>query len=309
MPPEKTNSRAEEVKALRTFETDVAEALTEGKTSSAKIFIAENAKPRGEREQSELPKPPDHSARNKLLLIMAGIVAFAGLVVFVSYLLLKPAPRPTAPTTTAGKTIIAIDSTKTININGLTQKKTLEAIKQERDNITLRLNAIEGVTFTQVNNDGFPIPIDAPTFLLKIAPSMPASFIRALDPSFAFGFIGLNGNQPFIIFRTGAFEQAYAGMLTGEIDFYREAGDMFGTSENSMPVLATSTAAYFGLDPNTRVFHDVVVKNIDTRAVKDSAGAIVLMYGFVDQYTLVITTNVNTFNEIVVRLKRSRLIP
>jgi hypothetical protein len=45
-----------------------------------------------------------------------------------------------------------------------------------------------------------------------------------------------------------------------------------------------------------------VVKNKDTRILRDSHGNTVLLYSFINKETLIITTNEATFNEIYDRL-------
>ena len=57
-----------------------------------------------------------------------------------------------------------------------------------------------------------------------------------------------------------------------------------------------------------RPFEDRIIRNKDVRVMKDSAGNIVLLYGFLDQKNLVITTNEQTFQEILNRFFASHIV-
>ena len=51
-----------------------------------------------------------------------------------------------------------------------------------------------------------------------------------------------------------------------------------------------------------RIFNDVIVRNNDTRILRDDEGGIALIYGFPNVETIIVTTNENTFFEIFKRL-------
>jgi len=302
-------NQEEQVKALHTFEGDVLEALKRTKTSVTDIAVAEQARPKEISEQTVIaPEEPAHPERNKLLLTISGIVVIAGIVVAGAYWFLKPKKPPEPPVTASGQQIIAIDLVKTIDLTGRTYKEIITAIQQERDTAALRVSATEAITFAQKGEGDATHALSAQEFLSQIAPDMSGTFGRALEKEFVFGLIGYDGNQPFLILRTGAFESAYDGLLQGEVDLYRQAGPVFVPGKGPLPGLSTSTLAYFGTDPEHQVFRDKVVKNLDTRVVTNESGKTIFLYAFADQATIVITTNEKTFSEVVERLKRARLI-
>lgn len=310
--PEKQNAnqenKGEQIKPLRTFEGDVAEILQQGKTSATQIAAAESEQARLDKTQTVIaPSEPINPERMKTLFIIAGAVVLSGAVGFGAYWYFKPSVRPAPPVTSTGQAIITIDLEKTIDLTGLTYKQSVDAIVKERDAAVLRVNSTEAIAFTVSDLDGVVTQLKTAEFLTTISPSIPQSLTRSLENEFAFGIIGFDGNQPFLILRTNSFENAYDGMLRGEIDFYREAGAIF-VKESPLPGLSSSTRAYYGTDPGSQVFHDVVIKNIDTRAVKNMKGEIVFLYAFPDQATIVVTTNQKTFGELIEKLRRTRLI-
>ncbi|OHA27298.1 MAG: hypothetical protein A3C06_02100 [Candidatus Taylorbacteria bacterium RIFCSPHIGHO2_02_FULL_46_13] len=308
-PNSKDQGQPEQVKALRTFESDVAEILKTQNTSAAQIVIAEQAKPKEEHIQTVIPQePPRYPGLKNMLLLTTGILLISGALVFVAYLFFKPSAPPETPVTSTGQAIISIDTQKVIDITNLTPKQVVEAIKKERDGASVRLNAIEVIILTEKDGAGNIRALDTKTFLEKITPSIPAMLIRTLDPSYVFGLVGFDGNQPFIILHTNSYERAYDGMLSGEADLYREAGSIFVTGGGLLPGLSTSSSVYFGTDPNKQLFHDMVIKNIDTRVVKNTQGDIIFLYSFPNESTIVITSNAKTFNQIIDKLKRANLV-
>ena len=312
-PDQKNNGSAkqEQIKPLRTFEGDVAEALQEGKTSTVRIVSAQQARAREPEAESKtvLENPePANPERRKFLLIASGAIVFAGIIGFVAYLILKPEDKPPTPFTSNGQAFMTIDVDKTIDLTGLDQKQSVDAIKRERDAAVLRVNSTESITLTQKDASGTLRQITAGEFVSKISPNTPQSFVRSLENNFMFGLIGFDGNQPFLILRTNSFENAYGGLLASEFDFYREAGNIFIPPGTSLPGISPETLSYFGTDPNNQIFQDTVVKNVDARVVKNSKGDDIFLYAFPDQATIIITTNQKTFGEIIDRLKRSQLI-
>ena len=85
------------------------------------------------------------------------------------------------------------------------------------------------------------------------------------------------------------FDNAFAGMLRWE-DFM--ADDMF-------PLFAID-----GVDKSIREkkFKDLVFRNQDIRILTDAQDQILLVYSFPDRQTLIITTDIETFDEIINRL-------
>ena len=56
------------------------------------------------------------------------------------------------------------------------------------------------------------------------------------------------------------------------------------------------------------IFEDIVVKNRDTRALRDAEGKIIFLYSFPDKNTIVIATNADTLQKITERLLAGKLI-
>ncbi len=308
--PLEAKTQEEQIKALRTFESDALEAMRRQRIGTVDIATAEQMRPREPEvvAQTIIPEPePEHEGRNRLLLIISGIVVLSGIITAGAYLLFRPKALPPAPVTITGKPVIAIDVYKNIDLTKFTQKDAVDAIVRERDAATLRVNSTEAITFSVRENE-IARALSAGEFLSKISPSLPSAFARSLERNFVFGLMGYDGNQPFVVLRTNSYEIAYDGLLRGEVDFYREAGRAFVEGNGPLPRLSTSTIAYLGTDVDKQVFRDKVVLNIDARVVANQNDKTIFMYAFVDQATIVITTSEKTFAELVNKLRLAKLI-
>ena len=78
------------------------------------------------------------------------------------------------------------------------------------------------------------------------------------------------------------------------------------TASTTAELEAATTASpkYFKRD----VFVDRVISNHDTRAIRANDGTLIFFYSFIDDRTLVLTTNKITFDEILDRMRTAQLI-
>jgi hypothetical protein len=86
------------------------------------------------------------------------------------------------------------------------------------------------------------------------------------------------------------------------------------TSTSVDTTIASSSASTTSTIPATEepfgpaAFVDKIVENHDARAVLNSDGEILLLWTFIDRYTLVITTNEYTLREVVSRLANAPVV-
>lgn len=133
------------------------------------------------------------------------------------------------------------------------------------------------------------------------------------------------GASPFFILEVASYNETFAGMLAWEPRMQRDLAVLYPLPivPVVLPelVIATSTAISSALrtattssstppvpTPPTQTpgFRDEVVANYDVRVYRDSFGAVVLLYGYTDQRTLVIAKDISAFTEIASRLAASR---
>jgi hypothetical protein len=102
-------------------------------------------------------------------------------------------------------------------------------------------------------------------------------------------------NEPFIFIKISEFDIVFDGMIWWEAKI---AEDLSSLTKVSTPNL---------MAPN-RTFQDVIIRNKDTRVLKDSLGNTVLIYSFLDPQSLLITTNEATFSEVLNRFFSSQVV-
>jgi len=156
--------------------------------------------------------------------------------------------------------------------------------------ISLKENILAGVGKTDVT---------AEEFFKSIATNAPSALSRSFTEKWLFGFHSLNTNsfgEPFIIIELESFGNAYDSMLNWESKIFNDIGPTFMGDE------------FFASTTVNEQFEDLIVKSRDTRVLKSISGKIVLLYSFVDSKNLVITTNEETFREIINRYLASSLI-
>lgn len=141
-----------------------------------------------------------------------------------------------------------------------------------------------------------------------------------------FGMVNAGaGASPFFILEVASYNETFAGMLAWEPRMQRDLAVLYplpivpvvlpelviatSTATSSAPRTATTSSSTPPMPtPPTQTpgFRDEVVANYDVRVYRDSFGAVVLLYGYTDQRTLVIAKDIPAFTEIAGRLAASR---
>lgn len=288
------------VSPLRTFQSDVADVIQSGQGSLTKIAVAENE--RRIRTGNFAADGGDGNApvHTRLIVgISVGLVVIGTVSLAIIYFARGGSTAP--QTSTAPRPIITTDADKKIDLGGLTRERLITRLVKERDSGGLTLSSVTGITFTEGNATGAQA-VSAKTFLEKLQSHAPSELIRSLDDNFLFGLHALNTTEPFLILKTGYYQSAFAGMLGWEKDLEDDLGGIFIRPE-TLPAASTSDE----LLNRTQTFQDIVVKNRDTRALRDASGKIIFLYSFPDKSSIVITTNADTLEEIASRLIKGKL--
>ncbi|MCR4284099.1 MAG: hypothetical protein NUV64_02145 [Parcubacteria group bacterium] len=130
-------------------------------------------------------------------------------------------------------------------------------------------------------------------FLKSIGINTPLGFSSFLSDKFMFGVYSIEKNEPFIIFKARSYENIFALMLKWE-----------KTMKNDLSSLLPYTGDSSSID---QIFQDRIIKNHDTRIIYSQNGQIDILYSFLDKETIIITSSVETFEEILGRLSSPKL--
>lgn len=137
------------------------------------------------------------------------------------------------------------------------------------------------IELTEVHDNKTEI-LTTEAFLRAFKMGVPDTLLKALDPTFMLGAIVTTQAEPFLIIRTYNFDVLFAGMLAWE------------------NTLAHDLAPFFGIStPSDTHFKDAVRNNSSTRILFDEVGNEVLLYSFVNQNTVIITTSGEALSALI----------
>lgn len=297
---------------IRTYESDVANAVKQRHSSVASIAMAES-RTSSIGSQSTEAEQTSGSTGKKILFFLIGLTLIAGGAWGGYYFYSQSVIAKNPPTSTAPKTISSIF---TANSQKLVDIETVSAIK-----ITSTITSTpipEGgmieFIFTKAVEGG-KVRATPQEFLSKIGLTIPDNLSRSLTASWMAGIYHPYGatdqpvaNSAFVVLTTDFFQNAFSGMLKWEPTMADDIASLLpkapapatGSDENS-----PSIQEFFSIQGT---FEDSVIKSKDVRSFKDNTGKILLVYSFIDQKTLVITQNEDTLREIMARIEKRAYI-
>lgn len=276
MPPEKENQKSEtyksSIKPIRTYSSDIAETVQTQKESIVSISLKEQEKKRTERKELV-----EHAGRSALVTVSLFLFA-GGLVALFAYWFVSMERTP--ETVNIIDTIIVAD--REISIDASSRESILSEVNRAKGGETLAAGEILHLK----------TGLDTESFIRNIGGGASASLIRALEETFMLGIIHTETNEPFLVFKVISFDHAFPGMLAWEPLLPEKLG-----------VLFTETL------PTGANFLDVIVRNKDTRSYTQGANTEpAFLYSFLDSNTLVITSSVAAFQELVNAHTSSQLL-
>ncbi len=281
-------AKSKKTKVLRTYTTDMAEAIREDEISVIKIALAEKAR----REKEEEEKKAKGTGLSRAVFFLGGIILLALAVAIVYFFFFKETEAPPVPVENKIETFLAFDDNLFLDISEV--KDTIElknSIGEEMENMS---GQIKVVFFTQTN-EGLKeiVPIEKLFSLAKI--EAPSSLSRFLSNNYLFGrydlFSEYGEEAPFFILETTDYNQAYVSMLRWEETMLE---DFYLFFEIKLPKGKTPYSY--------RKWSDLIVRNKDVRVLKDEYGKNLLFYSFVNKNNFVLTTDLGALEEIIDRV-------
>lgn len=135
-------------------------------------------------------------------------------------------------------------------------------------------------------------PAPTETILQVLELRAPGSFTRSIK-EMVFG--GTDAAQPFIVLKIGNFDSAFAGMLDWEQNMSADLFPLFGqpVTETFDPSARTDTQV------RSAFFKDAITSNKNVRILLDAQGNERIIYTFVNQNTILITTTSATLEGLL----------
>ncbi len=272
-------SQAPELKQIRTFQGDVAEALAKQNESLVSLSRKEHAR-------AEAPTPTKSSSISYLLISLL-LLALAGGGGYYSYNLYQANVTPPKVERPAGQFITAESEAK-LNISNLT-----------RDEIFAQFNqALAEIKPTELRHVVMSLGVGTTTkqasigdILNFISANVPGSLVRSFESA---PMLGALGQSHFFIIKLNSYPNAFSGMLAWEGSMATDLSGFFANRE--------------GLEQTRNNFKDIIWRNKDTRALySNESSTPVLLYSFYNSEYLIVTDQFTTLDTIIERLTREKL--
>ena len=286
-----TQLNDKDIKVLRTYTSDMADAIRDNQTSVIKIALAEKEK----KEREESFEKAEGTTWSKTFLVIGGIILIVAAGVG-SYILIqkKKASEVVVPIVKNIETLISYDSQVHIDVTNATNITDLSGlIKNNKNPNPGLINSL----FLEKNITGKKEILTSKDFLTLIDATAPGALVRSLSDQYLLGeYYKSSKGSPltFLIFQTTSYNQAYASMLDWEKTMLK---DLFVVFNISITEPENGASTLF-----EKQWSDIIINNIDARVLYGNSGEGILYYAFINKNNLVITQNIESMKEIMARL-------
>lgn len=291
---------------LRTLRSDVEDTVKERKTSMVTVAAAEENRRASKVEVMPLNGEAPQRKKSTAFLIVSALVLLVvggGLLVF-AFMPTKQVPIANEPQLPAS-TLIYADETIPLPLAGHNRTSVMNDLVAMRENTALSLGLIREIYPTKLSTStNLSEREEIAPVLRLIAPHANDAFLRTLTEKYILGVHVFDGNQAFLMVTTSSYEQTFVGMVEWESDMLADLLPLFERRPRprSPNERLSTTSAPSVINTG---FVDMVIENHDARVLKDSNGNIVLLWTFINQNTLAITTNERTLAELVSRIRNA----
>ncbi|MES2314628.1 MAG: hypothetical protein V4524_01675 [Patescibacteria group bacterium] len=290
-------------KALRTYESDVADVLAHKKISTATIALAEQKKSTGQNNLGESAESIEYKADHtqtvkKTLIALAGIILIGG-GIGGAYYFYSISPLATSGTKTQVQapvptSIVPVDSRITISTDSMSPTAIINAIRDEIAKPQAD-DTIKEIILVK-STDGQRFRVSGPTIASTMDITAPDVLLRALANNWMLGvYADKQGNKDvFIIATVDYFQNAFSGMLQWE------------------NVMADDLKQYFYKDASLYTvvhgsFTDRILRNKDVREFITN-DTVLFLYSFIDNSKLIITGSESTLGAVLDRLEQKAFV-
>lgn len=282
------NLNNKDIKVLRTYTSDMAEAVRTNEVSVIKIALAEKEK----REQEDIYKKAEGSKFSKIFYVIGGII-FIAASVFGIYYFIKNKKVVTEETENNIETFISYDSKTLVDTTSMSLVTDLsDAVNK------IKTSGLISALFLTKKSETSSVLLTSNNFLSLIKSTAPGALTRSLSENYLLGKYTSNvvadeSYKPatFIIFQTTDYNQAYASMMEWEKTMLKDLFVLF-----SIDVPKENNSLF------EKQWKDVVINNKDARVLYGTNGEGILYYVFVNKNNFVITNNIEALKEVISRL-------
>ena len=213
-----------------------------------------------------------------LVLCLLGV----GLL-YESYALLS---KPQTPVTVASVSIIPYTSEKTYTVQADARTTVVTSISDDMNSSHGSIGTVTYVRFLQGTT------LLAPNDLFQaLGPQAPSTLVRSFGGAYMSGVYSGISNEPFFILTSSDYGQTFAGMLAWEPSMVADLTPIF-------PQLTHAQSTW----------QDDTFNNQNVRVLRNDAGSVVLVYGFVNQHILIMATDEMIFQDLASKYINNQLV-
>lgn len=279
------------IRGVRTYSSDLAEAIKDGKGSIIKIAIAENERKQQERREFEdAPKKNALFAVGSILVILIALGLFYGIYWYKQTKTIAPVvvvePRP--------ETIIKSEYDTLLNVFGKTRTQIIPNIRSIVLKPDMRPGTIKEIAVIQKGEgkDAEVERIPASKFLQMLDVHASSDFLRSLNAEFMLGMYLYDKTNLFIALTGQSHDYLLSGMLKWEPFLFEDLGPLFGIDIYGE-----------GAEYRNTPLKDTFVENHDVRAVLDKNNNPLIFYTFINPETIFIANDSKTLTEAVLKMR------
>lgn len=303
-----------DLKSIRTLETDLADVVNDKNYGKNIIKIITNPFKTKEVVSSE-EGGSDYIINKRRFLMIISFVTLFIIIFIIVFNLYTPKfienktnlidnNQNTATTTPVIKNTKDIINPEIIHTADFSKYNRSEIIDEIKKITTLYINSrLKENTNIQIKTN-----ISLIDLFEKIRYSGTQNLLRSIDGDYNFGYVVNNNNQieGYILIKLNNFDLAFKSMLDWENYIYTDLENIILINETQSTTTSNLTQnSSTSIKTNNKtenIFIDKILKNSDTREYTDSVTKSKIIYGFINNKYLLITSGYNSYINIKERL-------
>lgn len=278
-------------KNIITYTEDMVKAIEDDKGGLIKKIIHEE-----EEHEEEAKNLSPKSQKNRLFMFISFLLVAVALAVLVFFAFFND--RINTVLVAPLSSVIFMDQTDFLAIDGLTKVKIAETVSSQVNNTKTKIGGVNGIYLTENKK-----VIGFTRFSTLVKSSLTANQLALIGDNFLLGAFksGLSSVSPnvgdlFMLLKVKSFPDIFPVMQSWESKMLYDLHEFFGVK------LSPETNYLF-----TKSFEDGIVANKNARILRDNNSRIVLMYIFADDNSVIITNSESAVGELILRLNSSQI--
>lgn len=270
---------------IRTLTRDLGEAISKEGLSASKIITRTPDK-----ENFSLKKRGGFS---QSWLAGIGVILVVGGLIALVWAINQRQSSSLAPVISTRQGIIFSDNQQTIDLDKNSSDQIRNILRDKSLTPPGTKESIQEIYFTYQVKEQAPTGLvikqqeaDPTTISLKLGLKLPDEFLRFLEPKMMLGFYYGEQTAPFYIFKTKNYKNVASAILNNENAIVSDLLNPFADASTTEKI-------------KTQPLQDKMIRNYDTRLLVDETNTVVVLYSWLDQETLIFTTDENSFSKIL----------